>query len=92
ADGPSDIPVFSLVRQNGGHCCAVYDPAVRESYGKAIKLQNQGRVEHHAPADYQENSPLWLWLCATLHDMIDGMQEQAQARLKQAVGRTPASY
>ncbi|TVR46031.1 MAG: haloacid dehalogenase-like hydrolase, partial [Planctomycetota bacterium] len=33
ADGPSDIPVYSLVRQNGGHCCAVYDPAVRESYG-----------------------------------------------------------
>ncbi|TVR08341.1 MAG: haloacid dehalogenase-like hydrolase [Planctomycetota bacterium] len=92
ADGPSDIPVFSLIRQNGGHTCAVYDPQKPESYRKANQLQRQERVHHHAPADYRQGSPLWLWLCETIGSCVDEIVAQRQQQLQRSVGRTPSSY
>ena len=92
ADGPSDIPVFSLIRQNHGRCCAVYDPSKRESFSKANKLLQQGRVEHHAPADYQENSPLSLWLSTTIDEMCEAIDKRQQETLRRNLGKTPASY
>lgn len=92
ADGPSDIPVFSLIRQNNGHCCAVYDQSKRESFAKANKLLQQGRVEHHAPADYREGSPLWLWLSTTIDDMVTSIDQRQHENLQRNLGKTPASY
>ena len=92
ADGPSDIPVFSLIRQNNGHCCAVYDQSKRERFAQANKLLQQGRVEHHAPADYREGSPLWLWLTTTLDDMVAAIDRRQQESLQRNLGKTPASY
>ncbi|TVR48756.1 MAG: haloacid dehalogenase-like hydrolase [Planctomycetota bacterium] len=92
ADGPSDIPVFSLVRQNGGATCAVYDPGNRESFTKANRLLAQDRVHIHAPADYRQGQPVWLWLTATIDDMVGRIQQRRQQHLQRAVGKRPSSY
>ena len=33
ADGPSDVPSFSVVKKGGGKTYAVYNPAVRAEFG-----------------------------------------------------------
>lgn len=62
ADGPSDIPCFSVVKEHGGLTCAVYDPDSEEHFARAVALHEAGRVHMIAPADYRENSQTEMWL------------------------------
>lgn len=58
ADGPSDVPVFSVVGQYGGRTLAVYNPEARQEmdFRQALGLHEQGRVQVFGPADYCEGS------------------------------------
>jgi hypothetical protein len=62
ADGPSDIPSFSVVRRQGGVAYAVYDPNSEEQFAQAVALQEQKRVDAYGPADYLPGSPTDMWL------------------------------
>lgn len=58
-DGETDIPCFRLVKDQGGHSIAVYQPRAR-SKGKrdAERLIDQGRVHFAFPANYKQGSAL----------------------------------
>ena len=43
ADGPSDVPSFSVVKSNGGNAYAVYNPAKQEEYAQNDRLRQSGR-------------------------------------------------
>ena len=62
ADGPSDIPSFSVIRKHGGLAYAVYDAESEEQYARAVDLQKSGRVDDYGPADYTEGSATDRWL------------------------------
>ncbi len=62
ADGPSDIPVFSIVRRNGGKTYAVYQAGNEAQFAQANRLQEQSRVHAIGPADYAEGSHSYMWL------------------------------
>lgn len=62
ADGPSDVPVFSVVKRNGGRTFAVYDPENPEEFGQNDALLQSGRIHSYGPADYRESSSTALWL------------------------------
>ena len=70
ADGPSDVPSFSLINSKGGKTLGVYAPG-RANYESAAQLQEQGRVNSIAAADYTEDSPADMWLCRTIRQMAD---------------------
>ena len=53
-DGQTDIPCMTMVRQNGGHSIAVYDPASAEKRRAAERLILEERVNFVCPADYRE--------------------------------------
>ena len=53
-DGQTDIPCMKMVRQNGGHSIAVYDPASAEKRRAAERLILEERVNFVCPADYRE--------------------------------------
>jgi phosphoserine phosphatase len=57
-DGETDIPCFSLLRDQGGHPIAVYKPHARKAKQRAEKLIRDRRVNHLVPADYSENGEL----------------------------------
>lgn len=71
ADGPSDIPVFSILNQYGGRTMGVYNPGDQKYFANVKALSDQGRINWAAPADYSESSPAWLWVMSTLDDIAE---------------------
>ncbi len=69
ADGPSDIPSFSIINQYGGKTFAVYKPGSRKHFEQVYDLQAQGRVQGIGEANYQEDSQTYLWLVHTVVQM-----------------------
>lgn len=60
-DGDTDIPSMKMVRQQGGHSVAVFDPEewdAKAAQGRVHKLIAEDRVSFVAPADYREGSQL----------------------------------
>jgi hypothetical protein len=68
ADGPSDVPAFSVVRKGGGKTLAVYRSQDKDSFNQARHLQEDQRVDHFAEADYRGGTNASLWILATLED------------------------
>lgn len=78
ADGPSDIPSFSLVNSKGGKTLGVYAPG-DENYENAAQLEDQRRVNSIAEANYEEGSAADKWLCRSIRkiaERIAGTREQ----------------
>ncbi|MEZ5176397.1 MAG: HAD family hydrolase [Acidimicrobiia bacterium] len=85
ADGPSDVPVFSILNTAGGRTLGVYTLEPRNNHAKVKSLQEQGRIQGMAEADYRPGKPAYLWLMDTLEQIG---YEIVEAR-KQAYSRIP---
>lgn len=80
ADGPSDVPSFSLVNSKGGRTLGVYAPG-DANYDNAALLEEQGRVNSIAEANYTPNSPADRWLRRTIRQMADRIVEDRESVL-----------
>lgn len=68
ADGPSDVPAFSVLNQKGGATLAVYPKGNMEAFIQVDKLRKEDRVQMIAEADYSPNSTAEMWLMCQLED------------------------
>lgn len=89
ADGPSDVPSFSLVNGKGGRTLGVYAPGDR-NYESAASLEEQGRVQSIAQADYSDGMPAVKWLTRAVRQMADRIVENRETSLS-AYGGAPAT-
>jgi hypothetical protein len=89
ADGPSDVPSFSVVKQGGGKTYAVYNPAVKAEFEQNDRLRQTGRVDHYGPADYTENSATTHWLHLQIEKMCDRIVTDREAAVASRVTRPP---
>ncbi len=89
ADGPSDIPSFSVVRKHGGLAYAVYDPNNRDQFEQVVTLQEKDRVNSYGPADYRESSQTFQWLTLQVRRMAQCMIEERRHALETRVGKEP---
>lgn len=71
ADGPSDVPSFSIINQYGGKTFAVYKPRSREHFHQVYALQEQGRVHGIGEANYKDGSQTYLWLVHTAEQIAN---------------------
>lgn len=69
ADGPSDVPVFSVVQQYGGGSLGVYQGGRASNYEGVKQLEDDARVDSIAPANFREGEPAYLWLTTTVRQI-----------------------
>lgn len=81
ADGPSDVPAFSMMRQKGGSAFAVYNPNSDEEFKQTDELLQYQRVNAVGPANYLPTSSTFRWLKLHLGKICDRIvAEEIQAR------------
>ncbi len=66
ADGPSDVPVFSILNRQGGKTLGVYTTEPSNNFRQVKQLQTQGRIQGMAKADFREGEAAYLWLIDSL--------------------------
>lgn len=89
ADGPSDIPVFSVVNSQGGRTYAVYAPASEADFAQADQLLADGRVQAFGEANYETGSQTAMWLSRAVDAIADRIATDRNRVLDSKVGRPP---
>ncbi len=86
ADGPSDIPAFSLVGGSGGATFGVYGRDSRGEFLQIKELQRQGRIQAFGEADYSAGSHTALWLETEVERICDTIVRTQQRALVDRIG------
>lgn len=89
ADGPSDVPVFSVVNRFGGATYGVYNDEFPGSYDDNFNLSEQGRVRGFGPADYRTGSPTARWIEKTVCRIADEIVGVREHNLRANLGTAP---
>jgi hypothetical protein len=89
ADGPSDVPSFSVVKSGGGQAYAVYNPAKPEEFAQNDALRRSGRIDHYGPADYTDGSSTVQWLRMQVHDICDRIVTDREAAVAVKASKPP---
>lgn len=89
ADGPSDIPMFSLIKSNNGRTFAVYKAKSKAEFKQVNDLQRQERIESCGEADYTEDSEAFLWITGAAEETAKRIAEERDRWLKNHIGKPP---
>ena len=89
ADGPSDIPVFSIINQFGGRTFAVYRHGSKEEFAQVNSFQQQGRVQSYGEANYTEGSQTAMWIKNAITEIADLIVKNREQALGDKIGKPP---
>ena len=89
ADGPSDIPAFSVVNQYGGATFAIYPKGNLRAMQQVDQMRQDGRVDMYAEADYSEGTTAYLWILNKIQTLADGIREQEKAKILHSASDVP---
>ena len=89
ADGPSDVPVFSLINQNGGRTFGVYAKGAREEFAQVNKLQQQRRIHAFGEANYEPNTQSYMWIMNAVEEIADTIVRNTEFVLSSRAGESP---
>ena len=89
ADGPSDIPSFSVINQYGGKTFAVWNKVDRESFAQVVRLGEQRRVQAYGEADYREGTQTYLWIIHNVSSIARRIVQDRTSTLTQIMQPPP---
>jgi hypothetical protein len=89
ADGPSDVPAWSVVRANGGLAFGVYQRGSVAQFEQISALLRDGRIHAFAEADYTPDSTAHLWLTTEVRRIAERIVEERAIALRRAVRAAP---
>ena len=89
ADGPSDVPSFSVIKKHGGTALAVYNPEVPGELKQVDGLRRNGRVDHIGPADYRPESATTSWIKLQVDEIASRIAAEKRQALEKRRGTTP---
>jgi hypothetical protein len=89
ADGPSDVPSFSVVRKGGGKTYAVYNPGNPAEFEQNDRLRHSGRIDHYGPADYSPGSATVNWLHLQVNKICDRIVAERESSVASRIARPP---
>ena len=90
ADGPSDVPMFSLVNHFGGKSFAVYNPDSERHFEQVALLREQGRVLAASPGDFREGHDAANWLRRASRQIANAIVLRREEMLDDIVAKPPA--
>lgn len=89
ADGPSDVPVFSVIKSNGGKTYAVYKSGEAKEFNQVKNLNDQGRVDSFGEANYTDGSQTSMWIETTAVEIAERIVAEKEAALGSKLGQAP---
>lgn len=89
ADGPSDVPAFSVVNKFGGATFAVYPKGDERAFKQVEKLREDGRINMYAEADYRKGTTAYMWITNKVKELAEQIYNEERARLQESVSSGP---
>lgn len=89
ADGPSDVPVFSVVRKSGGKAFAVYSPKNSAEFEQNDFLLSSGRIDAYGPNVYTPESSTSAWLKMHVKKICDRILKEHSDAVENKIGKAP---
>jgi hypothetical protein len=89
ADGPSDVPSFSVVKKGGCRAYAVYNPEKPAEFEQNDRLLQSGRIDAYGPADYRPNSSTAQWLRLHIQQICDRIVADREAAVAMKASKPP---
>ncbi len=89
ADGPSDIPAFSLVKRRGGSTFAIYPSRDMAAFNQVEQMRKDGRIEMYAEADYSEGTTAFMWLCNKIKKNAEKIYKSERNKIEGALSEVP---
>lgn len=89
ADGPSDIPAFSVVKKNGGATFAIYPKGDLEAMKQVEQMREDGRVDMYAEADYSEGTTAYMWITNKIQKMADCIRDTEKQKIRNSASGVP---
>ena len=89
ADGPSDVPVFSVLKRYNGKTFAVYPKGDIKAFEQVDNLRKDGRIDMYAEADYTKNTTAYLWLMNKVKEIANSIYEINEEEIIRSVRKAP---
>ncbi len=89
ADGPSDIPAFSVIKQYGGKTFAVYPCNNKEQFKQVEELRSSGRIDMYAEADYSEGTTTYMWLIEQTEKIAQNIYDKKMREISNSTSSVP---
>lgn len=89
ADGPSDIPAFSLIKEKGGTTFAIYPRSDMKALNQVEQMRMDGRVDMYAEADYSEGTTANLWIRNKISEIANRIRARERSKLLDSVSSVP---
>ena len=89
ADGPSDIPAFSVVKQNKGSTFAIYPKGNYKAFSQVEQLRKDGRIDMYAEADYSRNTTAYMWIKTKILERAERIYENHKSALARSISPVP---
>lgn len=90
ADGPSDVPVFSILNQYGGMTFAVYNKENINEFNQVDQLRKDGRVDMFGEADYSKGTLTSLWLNKQAKEIAERIYSTLEKRILSNISEPPS--
>lgn len=89
ADGPSDIPAFSVVKKGGGATFAIYPKGDLEAMQQVEQMREDNRVDMYAEADYSEGTTAYMWITNKIQMIADRIRDAEKAKIMSSASGVP---
>lgn len=80
ADGPSDVPAFSVIKGRGGATFAIYPKGNKEAFEQVERLREDGRIDMFAEANYSDNTTASMWICNKILEFAERIKQEEQSK------------
>lgn len=89
ADGPSDIPAFSVIKQKGGSTFAIYPKGEMKAMRQVEQMRKDGRVDMYAEADYSKDTTAYMWIINKVQELADNIKEIEKKKILSSASCSP---